>query len=318
MNGEELGDSPCNVLLAHRCCMTTRVQRPARADTKKRCNSAIRAWFAACTPSSAMSPSFAERKRSFIKNTGSRALWSFERLIAASSRVPDVPVLDRRHFAWLAPLEEAAPAIRRELDDLLVHRDLLPALHEISPDQCSITSDDRWKAFFLYGFGKRSLPNCARCPITAAALSRIPGITTAFFSILAPGKHVPRHRGVYKGLVRAHLGLKVPEPDRCRMEIGGETIRWREGEAVVFDDTHEHEVWHEGTEERAVLLIDVLRPLPAPVQLLNRALIAAVAASPYVTDGERNERAWEERCERALRGDDGRDSRSRTGDARAA
>ena len=34
----------------------------------------------------------------------------------------------------------------------------------------------------------------------------------AFFSILAPGKHIPEHRGSLKGVIRYHLALKVPEP----------------------------------------------------------------------------------------------------------
>lgn len=174
-------------------------------------------------------------------------------------------------------------------------------MHDVSPDQRSITNDDEWKTYFLYGFGHRSEPNCARCPITSAVLARVPGIKTAFFSILAPGKHIPKHRGVYKGLVRAHLGLKVPEPRAaCRMEIGGAIVSWREGEAFVFDDTYPHEVWNDTAEERVVLLVDVLRPLPAHVQLVNRALVAAVAASPYVTDGVKNERAWERRFARRL------------------
>jgi len=33
---------------------------------------------------------------------------------------------------------------------------------------------------------------------------------TAFFSILAPGKHLPAHRGPYKGVMRYHLGLLIP------------------------------------------------------------------------------------------------------------
>jgi ornithine lipid ester-linked acyl 2-hydroxylase len=241
-----------------------------------------------------------ERTRRLINHVGSKALWSFERTITTHSRVPDGPLPDRASFGWLALLEGATPSIRRELDAILAHRDLLPDFHEISPEQRSITSDDRWKTFFLYGFGKRSDANCARCPVTAAILASIPGITTAFFSILAPGKHVPRHRGVYKGLLRAHLGVKVPHPDRCRMEIEGNTVRWREGEAIVFDDTFQHEVWNDSDEDRVVLLVDVLRPLPTSIHLLNRALVAAVAASPYVTVGEKNERAWEERFARAL------------------
>jgi beta-hydroxylase len=228
-------------------------------------------------------------------------LWSFENTIARHSRVGTGAILDPALFAWTALLEDNAQAIRRELDALLRHRDALPNFHEISPDQRSITADDRWKTFFLYGFGKRSEQNCELCPITARVLQRIGGITTAFFSILAPGKHIPVHRGVYKGLVRAHLGLKVPEPaGSCRMEIAGRTVHWREGEVVVFDDTYAHEVWNDSAEDRVVLLIDVRRPLPAPLALLNRALIGAVAASPYVTDGIANEREWERRFARAL------------------
>jgi ornithine lipid ester-linked acyl 2-hydroxylase len=241
-----------------------------------------------------------ERTRRFINHVGSKALWSFERTMATHSMVADRALPERASFPWLSRLEDATASIRRELDAILAHRHLLPAFHEISPDQRSITSDDGWKTFFLYGFGKRSAANCARCPVTAATLAWIPGITTAFFSILAPGKHVPRHRGIYKGLLRAHLGVKVPKPDRCRMEIDGNTVRWREGEAIVFDDTFQHEVWNDSDEDRVVLLVDVLRPLPTSIHLLNRALVAAVAASPYVTVGAANEHAWEERFAHAL------------------
>lgn len=48
------------------------------------------------------------------------------------------------------------------------------------------------------------------------------------------------------------------------------------------------------------LAFDRLRPLPAPISSLNRALVASVAASPYVPDGEKNERAWEQRFAQAL------------------
>lgn len=246
------------------------------------------------------SDGFAETKRRLIKDVGSKALWSFERTISAHSLVGDAALVDRRHFPWLPELEDAASGMRRELDELLAHREFLPSFHEISPDQRSITNDEKWKTYFFYGFGKRSPASCARCPHTAAVLSRIPNLVTAFFSILAPGKHVPRHRGVYKGVVRAHLGLKVPDPERCRMEIDGTTVHWREGRAFLFDDTYQHEVWNDSDEERVVLLLDVLRPLSTPAQLLNRALIAAVARSPYVTDGEKNQRDWEGRFERFL------------------
>jgi aspartyl/asparaginyl beta-hydroxylase (cupin superfamily) len=46
---------------------------------------------------------------------------------------------------------------------------------------------------------------------------------TAFFSILLPHKHIPEHRGLYKGLLRYHLALKVPKPDRgCGIQVGND------------------------------------------------------------------------------------------------
>ena len=93
---------------------------------------------------------------------------------------------------------------------MLERRDALPNFQDISTDQATITDDDRWKTYFLYGFGFRSDANCARCPETARLVAAVPGMQTAMFSILAPGKHIPDHNGPYKGVIRYHLGLKVP------------------------------------------------------------------------------------------------------------
>ena len=62
-------------------------------------------------------------------------------------------------------------------------------------------------------------------------------MTTSFFSILSPGKHIPAHRGAWNGILRLHLGLMVPEPrERVRIRIGNDFYSWREGEALIFDD----------------------------------------------------------------------------------
>jgi beta-hydroxylase len=79
-------------------------------------------------------------------------------------------------------------------------------------------------------------------------------LQTAWFSILSPGYHIPAHRGVSKGIVRAHLGLLIPkEAEKCRMRVGDTINVWRPGEIFVFDDTYEHEVWNDTDEERVIL-----------------------------------------------------------------
>jgi beta-hydroxylase len=46
---------------------------------------------------------------------------------------------------------------------------------------------------------------------------------TAVYSILRPGKHLPLHRGPYKGVLRLHLALRIPEPRlKCGIRVGDE------------------------------------------------------------------------------------------------
>jgi len=117
-------------------------------------------------------------------------------------------------------------------------------------------------------------------------------MTTAFFSILAPGKHIPAHRGPYKGVLRYHLGLKIPEPaSQCRIRVGDEVRHWAEGESLLFDDTYDHEVWNDTDGERAILFMDVERPLPEPWASFNRAVIWLVGKTPFVQEAKKNQEA---------------------------
>ncbi len=234
----------------------------------------------------------------YTERFGSRALESLERIVARGSIVPNDRFLPTEGVPWIEHLEANWKVIRRELEAVLVDRAMLPNFQDISTDQRYLTEGDDWKTCFLYGFGFRSEPNCARCPETAALVEAIPDMQTAFFSILAPGKHIPEHRGPYKGLLRYHLGLKIPEPhEQCRIEVGGEVRHWEEGRSLLFDDTYLHEAWNDSDEVRVVLFVDVVRPVRAPADLLNRAVIAAIKWSPYVGDAKRRHLDWEARFE---------------------
>jgi aspartyl/asparaginyl beta-hydroxylase (cupin superfamily) len=240
----------------------------------------------------------------FTNWIGDRLLRGINRVIARASVLPEQPFYAAADFPWVVSLEANWHAIRAELDDVLARRDELPNFQDISTDQYHLTDDDRWKTFFLYGYGFRSDANCARCPETARLVEAVPGMTTAMFSILAPGKHIPPHDGPYKGVLRVHLGLVVPEPvDRCGIRVGGEVAHWREGASLVFDDTYTHEAWNDTDGTRVVLFLDVIRELRPPLSTLNRWLIAAIGYSPFIQDAKRRHEAWERRFDK-LRGTD--------------
>ena len=149
----------------------------------------------------------------------------------------------------------------------------MPNIQELSPRQTNLSRDDGWKSYFFFVLGHRIDESYKRCPETGKLLDSIPGLSLAFFSVLA--LHIKAHRGSYKGVLRCHLGLIVPEPRTdVRMRVGDKVIYWEEGKCVIFDDTHKHEVWNDTNGMRVVLLLDVWRPLPRWLTLVNRTVLS--------------------------------------------
>ncbi|MGF1640150.1 MAG: aspartyl/asparaginyl beta-hydroxylase domain-containing protein [Rhodospirillales bacterium] len=241
-------------------------------------------------------------RRKYVRNFGKPVLRAFDRLMASQSLVPNDPVLDSELFPWVSLLEDNWRDIRAELDAVLRYRDVIPRFQDVSPDQYRISPDDMWKTFMLFGFGFRADLNCQLCPKTTACLERIPGLKTAFFSILAPGKHVPSHKGVTKAFVRCHLGLIVPrEREKCLMTVDDVPCVWEEGHAFVFDDTFPHEVTNATDQQRVVLLIDVDRPMRLAGRLASHLAMWLFKKTAYVKDARRNYLQWEDRLRAHLK-----------------
>ncbi len=236
------------------------------------------------------------RTRRAILRVGKDLRAPFNRVLARYSEVGDPPVFEPALFPWVRSLEAAAPLIKKESEQVLAVRDRLPPISEISPDHKRIAADDRWRSFFLWGYGYRIESNCVHCPETVRLLETIPGLMTAFFSVMLPGTHLPRHKGVSKAIVTCHLPLVVPDDAAsCRIDVEGHVHQWAEGDCFVFDDTYPHEVWNDTDQERVVLLLHVKRPVRFPGSLAGDLFLGAVRRSPFIRDARRNQDAWAER-----------------------
>ena len=174
----------------------------------------------------------------------------------------------------LQTLDRGFPAIREELLGLLGEKQAIPKYHEVDTMQHYISGrfdpEKNWKVFYLYAMGEKPAANRAKCPRTAALLDDVPGLFQAFFSILDGGKSIPAHRGPYRGYIRYHLGLMVPEHNPPSIRVKDRVHTWKEGESILFDDSWEHEVVNKSDGDRVVLIVDVRRPMPLPLAGLNR------------------------------------------------
>ena len=89
----------------------------------------------------------------------------------------------------------------------------------------------------------------------------MPAVKGAMFALLEPRSHLNPHRDPFAGSLRYHLGLVTPNSDDCFISVDGERYFWKDGEAVLFDETYIHFVENNTDETRIILLCDIERPL---------------------------------------------------------
>ncbi len=174
----------------------------------------------------------------------------------------------------LLALDRDWRVIRDELLAILPDKASIPKYHELDRMQYPISGrvdpDKAWKVFPMNIMGVKPRAYCDRCPKTSALLDTIPGLFEAFFSILEGGKSIPHHEGPYRGYLRYHLGLVVPEVDPPSIRLKDQVYTWKEGESVLFDDSWDHEVYNTCKQDRVVLIVDIRRPMPMPFDAVNR------------------------------------------------
>ena len=194
-----------------------------------------------------------------------------------------------RDFPALRALEAGYADVRDECLKLLDIKDRLTDVRALGAGYTEGgIHTAKWKAF-MFKSGDFIAENCRLAPKTTALLERIPGLYTAFFSVLDPHQEITPHWGYYKGFLRYHLGVIIPENNankKCWLRVNGdrdenargekelvangETYYWKNGEGIIFDDNYLHAAANESDEVRVVLWLDMRRPMPFYVQWFNR------------------------------------------------
>lgn len=191
--------------------------------------------------------------------------WYFVGLSSLAERLSPIgagPVWRSSALPWLKTLEARAPEIRAEIEAYLAAGKLMPDKEDLDPGRTSQYGTDRWEILHLMTYGERFDEIAAHFPVTMAAVEAVPNLSGIMFSRLPPErKDIPPHRDAKNGTLRMHLGLKVPA-GACYIKVADTIVHWREGEAFALDASYEHSVRKDADEERILLIVDFVRPVP--------------------------------------------------------
>lgn len=194
----------------------------------------------------------------------------YNMLVYLFSQVPTTPRLDASDFPELAPLRENWQVIREEAMRLYEAGHIKGA--DKRNDIAFNTFFKRgWRRFYLKWYGDIFPSAESLCPRTVELVRNIPSVNAALFAFMPGNSRLGEHRDPFAGSLRYHLGLITPNSDKCRIYIDGKPYSWRDGEAVVFDETYIHSVENETDHDRLILFCDVARPIGNPVfRAINR------------------------------------------------
>ena len=213
----------------------------------------------------------------------------YNALMYLFSAVPSRPFIDVAHFPELQQLQANWQTIRDE-GLRLFDEGHIRAAGKYNDLGFNSFFKSGWKRFYLKWYDD-FLPSARTlCPQTTALLARIPSVHAAMFAILPPGARLPSHRDPFAGSLRYHLGLSTPNSELCRIFVDGELYYWKDGEAVMFDETFIHRAENQTNTTRLILFCDVERPLSNRIaRFVNRSIGQpfARAAATQNMEGEK-------------------------------
>ncbi len=175
------------------------------------------------------------------------------------------PLHDPADFAWAQGLREAWRDIRDEL--LVVAGNFERAAYD------SDIHGKPWNTYYFHLRSKAFAAHLKACPKTAAALLKLP--TNHFhvcFSAIQPGGSLSPHTGPTNTSLTLHLGLAGC--DDARLFVADQSVAYRDGEVLVFDDSYVHWVRHGGSDTRYTLMVTLWHP---EINFAERAFLSVAA-----------------------------------------
>lgn len=169
----------------------------------------------------------------------------------------DPAIFNTHQFPWTINFRNNWIDIRDEYINYSNHN-IIPIHRDLNSEVSSCDVNHKWRTLYLRAYGIDTNVS-TYFPTTMNLLNQCP-CTLAFFSVLEPGAKLTPHVGIYKGVLRYHLGLIIPQDvNKCFINVDGTKLHWREGNDIMFDDIFMHHVENNTNEPRVILFLDIKR-----------------------------------------------------------
>lgn len=162
---------------------------------------------------------------------------------------------DPEQFPWTKILKDAYPDIKREWERW--PRWLRSPRTKYHLGRKLEVNDSKWDLIPLM---HRSRPRAIMrwfFPKTMQLINQLPIFENLAFSVFYPGTETIKHTGWSDTIVRVHLAIDTNE--HCTLHCMDQSVTLKNGEVLVFEDGKEHWAYNHGSQERTVLLFDVLK-----------------------------------------------------------
>ncbi|WP_100551355.1 aspartyl/asparaginyl beta-hydroxylase domain-containing protein [Caedibacter taeniospiralis] len=179
------------------------------------------------------------------------------------------PFLDsKKVFPDSKILEDHFDEIKEEIDQLVSTRNLT-AYKDIDPIRAKEVSEN-WKLYYV-SFMWQINPHAQKdCPKLLELIKGMPDPINVTIAVLEPGVCLAAHQGPYAGILRYHLGITIPKNNPPFIRVSDKTYTWKMGESIIIDDRYDHEVTNHSDSIRVILMVDIMRPMPFPLNYLNK------------------------------------------------
>ncbi len=201
-----------------------------------------------------------------------------------SKMTNDPSVLNPNDFVWSKNFRDNYQEILKEYLNY-TSKYLVPSHNQINSHVASCDPTGKWKTLYLRAFN-RDTDLMQQFPLTRKLINACKECTLAYFSVLEPGAVLKPHYGIYKGVIRYHLGLIIPDDwENCFIIVDNHKLHWRTGQDIMFDDLFLHHVENNTNQPRVILFLDIQRDFKNPIiNMINKLLLYSIKSNDALDD----------------------------------